>query len=146
MITFTVYGDPVAQARGRATIINNRVIVYDPARSREFKKLIKEVAQKYAGNKLIQEPVSLSVKAFISIPMSFSKKKREKALTGKLRPTTRPDLKNIIAGVEDALKGVIYKDDSQIIDFGDSGKWYGDPPRVEISIRKVETNDEKSGV
>jgi len=136
--SFVVYGEPVAQGRGRATVVNGKVIVYDPAKSREFKRLVKYVAQAHVPENLITSAIILTVRAYISIPKNFSKKKRELALSGELRPVTKPDIKNIIAGVEDALEGVIYKNDSQIVEYGASGKWYGDPPRVEVELATVE--------
>ena len=71
------------------------------------------------------------------MPKSFSKKRRTLALSGAVRPVTKPDLKNYIASVEDALEKMIYVADAQIVGYGESGKWYGDPPRVEVMIEEV---------
>ena len=68
----------------------------------------------------------------------MSKKKREAALAGKLRPTTKPDVSNVLKGVEDALKGVWYVDDSQIVGYGELGKWYAERPRIEIAMQVLE--------
>lgn len=137
MIRFTVYGEPKAQGRPKAAVVNGRAIMYDPKPSRDFKRDIKAVAQKHVPEKLLTGPLVLELKIYRPIPKSFSKKKREAALSEKLRPTTKPDLKNYIAGVEDALEKVIYENDSQIISYGDTGKYYGDPPRIEITIKEV---------
>ena len=133
-ISFIIYGEPVPQGRARSAIVNDKVIVYDPAKSRDFKRLVKYVAQPHIPESLIASAITLTVKAYVSIPKSFSKKKRELALSGELRPVTKPDLKNIIAGVEDALEKVLYENDSQVVEYGASGKWYGDPPRVEVEL------------
>lgn len=48
-------------------------------------------------------------------------------------PGTRPDALKLARGCEDALEGVVYRDDAQIVDellF----KRYGEPARVEIRI------------
>jgi len=135
VIQFTVYGEPKAQGRPRAAVINGRAIMYDPKPSRDFKRDVKAVAQDYVPDKLLTGPLVLELKIYRPIPKSFSKKKRELALSGELRPTTKPDLKNYIAGIEDALEKVIYENDSQIVSYGDSGKWYGDPPRIEVAIK-----------
>lgn len=137
MISFTVYGEPVAQGRPRMAVVNGHAIVYDPKKSRDFKRDVKKIAQEHVPERLLTGPVVLEVKVFRPIPKSFSQKKRAAALAGLVRPTTKPDLKNYIAGVEDALEKVIYENDSQIVSYGDSGKWYGDPPRVEVVIREV---------
>ena len=136
-ISFTVYGEPIAQGRGRAAVVNDKVIVYDPKKSRDYKREIKAEAVKVKPKVPWEGPVSLTVKVYKSIPKSFSRKKRELALAGALRPTTKPDLKNVISGIEDALKGIIWRDDSQVVDFGDSGKWYSENPRVEVTLKRV---------
>ena len=68
----------------------------------------------------------------------MSKKKREAALAGQLRPTTKPDVSNVLKGVEDALKGLWYADDSQIVGYGELGKWYAERPRIEIAMQELE--------
>ena len=53
--------------------------------------------------------------------------------------TKKPDLTKIIRSTEDALTGIVWRDDSQIV-ARDSGKLYADhqPPGVRIVIRSVE--------
>lgn len=48
-------------------------------------------------------------------------------------PITRPDLLKQMRAIEDALTGVIYKDDSQISDHAMGSRW-GEPGRVEVKI------------
>ena len=45
----------------------------------------------------------------------MGKKKHEAAYAGLIWPTTKPDVSNIVKGIEDALNGIWYKDDSQIV-------------------------------
>ena len=51
-------------------------------------------------------------------------------------PIVRPDVLKIARGIEDALTGVIYRDDSQIVD-EHLMKRYGEPARVEIIVEEV---------
>lgn len=136
-ISFIVWGEPVPQGRAKFAVIGGHARAYDPAKSRNYKQLVRAEAITVKPDTPLECPVSLTVKAYVAIPKSFSKKKRAQAIEGSLRPTTKPDLKNIIAGVEDSLKSIIWRDDSQVVDFGDSGKWYSDKPRVEVSIREA---------
>jgi Holliday junction resolvase RusA-like endonuclease len=48
----------------------------------------------------------------------------------------KPDLDNFVKAVKDALKGLVYRDDSQIVRLAAS-KDYGDPLRVEIRIEEL---------
>jgi Holliday junction resolvase RusA-like endonuclease len=136
MISFTVYGEPQAQGRPRGAIQNGRVRMYDPTDSRNYKQYVSLVASQHRPGKLIESAVSLTVKVYRPIP-KMSKAKHQRAIEGALRPKSKPDLSNYIKGVEDALEGVLLKNDSQVVDYGESGKWYSDNPRIEITIREV---------
>ena len=133
-ISFTVWGEPVAQARPKFARAGNHVIAYDPAKSRSYKQDVKMAALEVRPERPLECPLSLTVKVFRSIPKGFSKKKAARALAGELRPATKPDLDNIVKGLKDALKGVVWCDDSQVVNLT-AGKWYSDRPRVEITIR-----------
>ena len=52
-------------------------------------------------------------------------------------PTTKPDRTKLVRCLEDALKGIIWKDDSQVVE-GFSRKLYGEPARAEVKILGVE--------
>jgi Holliday junction resolvase RusA-like endonuclease len=55
-------------------------------------------------------------------------------------PTTRPDLTKLVRAVEDALKGVVWRDDSQVV-WQQVGKTYAAPPheraRCEVEVTAV---------
>ena len=53
------------------------------------------------------------------------------------RPITSPDLLKTARALEDALKGVVYRDDAAIVEEHLS-KHYGEPQRVEVTIRRLE--------
>ncbi|GIO33667.1 hypothetical protein J2TS6_48080 [Paenibacillus albilobatus] len=71
-----------------------------------------------------------------SMPKSFSKRKATAAEAGELRPTTKPDVDNYLKGVKDALKGVIWKDDSQVVEVFVQ-KRYSSRPRIEVKIKDL---------
>jgi len=150
-IDFEYRGEPKPQLRTRSVVAGGgkRVINYDPQKSRDFKESIKHNAQLYAMEKLdstggiMKGPIILEVFLFRGIPKSFSNKKRELAINGMLLPTTKPDMKNYISGVEDALEGVIFENDSQIIGYGHSAKLYGDPPGVLVWVHELDVQGAK---
>lgn len=48
-------------------------------------------------------------------PKSVSKKKQKQMLEGEILPLKKPDMDNIVKVVVDALNGVAYHDDTQVI-------------------------------
>mgnify|MGYP000932564781 CR=1 FL=1 len=132
-----VLGEPIAQGRPRFSRQGGFVKAYDPPRSRDYKQYIKLVAREDAPEAPVTGAVVLSLKIYRAVPKSMSKKKREAALVGRLRPTTKPDISNVLKGVEDALKGLWYVDDSQIVGYGELGKWYAERPRIEITMQEI---------
>jgi Holliday junction resolvase RusA-like endonuclease len=136
-IKFTVYGEPVAQGRPRFTTISGFPKAYDPKESKSYKQIVRGEALHVKPVVPLDGAISLTVKVYKSIPKSFSKKRTEAAKRGEIRSITKPDLDNVIKGIKDALKSVIWRDDSQVVDLADSGKWYSDVPRVEITVKAV---------
>ena len=132
-----VLGEPVAQGRPRFSRQGGLVKAYDPAKSRDYKQYVRLVASEDAPETPVTGAVLLSLKIYRAIPKSMPKRKRAAALAGRLRPTTKPDVSNVLKGVEDALKGLWYVDDSQIVGYGELGKWYGERPRIEIVMREI---------
>lgn len=138
-IEFIVYGTPVAQGRPRAgKSFSGTTVLYDPGKSRDFKRYVAMIASQVKPDKLIEDAVSITVKVFRPIPSKYmTKPKLAQIEKGTLLPTSKPDLSNYIKGVEDAIEGIILKNDSQVVDYGKSGKWYSDNPRIEVSIEVI---------
>ena len=105
--SFRIYGDPVPQGRPRVTwLAKHKGIVYDPKESKKWKK---EVAHQvmlhcHRPKELLIGPLEVQMIFYLKKP---KKPKAEQHIT-------RPDCTNLAKGVEDALEGIIYKNDSQI--------------------------------
>lgn len=110
---------------------------YDPEKSRRYKAYVREVARENVPPDEREWPVTGSVKLtciiYRGVPKSWSRCKRELALAEEIDPITKPDLSNYIKGIEDALKGVWYVDDSQVIDCP-ATKVYAEEPRVYVRM------------
>jgi len=134
MIKLVIYGEPIAQGRPKFSTQGGFVRAYDPAKSRSYKDYVRIAAvEQIAGQKPLEGALSLAVKVFRPIPKSFSRKKIIEAEQGLIRPITKPDLDNYIKGIKDALKGICWRDDSQVVTM-DAEKYYSEIPRVEIFI------------
>ncbi|MEW4368602.1 RusA family crossover junction endodeoxyribonuclease [Paenibacillus kandeliae] len=136
MIQFTVLGEPVAQGRPRASTVSGHIRMYDPAKSSDYKDYVRLAASAHAPKILLEGPLSMMLTVYRSTPKSFSNKKTAAAEAGQIKPTTKPDVDNYLKGVKDALKGVIWKDDSQVVEVF-ARKRYSTRPRIEVKIQTL---------
>jgi Holliday junction resolvase RusA-like endonuclease len=136
MISFTVFGNPVAQGRPKFARRGNFVTTYDPVKSKDYKQQVYQAALPHAPTTPLVCPLCVEICAYMEIPKSWSKAKQEAAREQKRLPISRPDVDNIGKSVTDSINGLIYKDDSQIVELN-LRKVYADIPRVEVDIREV---------
>ena len=116
VVTFTVEGQPVGKQRPRFRRTGNFVSTYTDAKTKTYEALVKEVAQKAMGSSdPLETPVAFYCLISLPVPKSYSKKRVEACLNGSEMPTKKPDWDNMAKSVADAMNGVIYVDDSQIV-------------------------------
>ena len=135
---FIVVGKPQGKARAR-TFYNKRIgrmQSITPEQTKSYEELIRWNYKLAGGQYLGEKVLKIDVNAFYPIPKSFSKAKTNAALIGVLRPTTKPDCDNIIKVVLDALNGVAYYDDKQVVSVS-CNKHYGETGRLVIEISEI---------
>ena len=125
----TIPGEPVAKGRPRHTRNGH---TYTPKKTRDYEALVKKHI-KLQGGKTIEGPVVVRVGVYRSIPKSWSKKKKEQAISGEIVPVTRPDIDNYIKAALDASNGLLFQDDNQVIKLIAS-KHYAKMPYAEIEV------------
>lgn len=115
---FTVHGDPVPWQR---TGLSSRRGFYTPAATRNYEQLVADLARiaKYrAKARTITGPVALTMRFF--------------------RASARPcDIDNLAKAIQDALNGVSFKDDSQVVWSLSVKTIDPDDPRVEVEVREL---------
>jgi Holliday junction resolvase RusA-like endonuclease len=104
------------------------------AREQDGLRFIAQAAMQ--GRAPLDCAIDFRMTAFMPIPASWSKVKQADALAGRIHPTPRPDLSNLVKSVEDALLQIVYRDDSLIVR-SFSVKAYSDMPRIAIEIRPM---------
>lgn len=134
-VKFEVLGVPVGKSRPKFSTVNGHAVAYTPAKTANYETLVKlSYQQKYAGCTFEKNvPLMADITALFPIPKSASKKLQAKMLSGAVRPTKKPDCDNIIKAVLDALNGVAYYDDSQVVKIC-IRKRYDTNPRTIIEI------------
>lgn len=112
MISFTVPGNPVAQPRARITTRGKFAHAYTPKDHpiHAYRQAIQLQAKAaMAGRSPIEGPICIEVTFSFQRPKSHTRKQRERHLH-----CQKPDATNLLKGLEDALNGICWLDDSQI--------------------------------
>jgi Holliday junction resolvase RusA-like endonuclease len=144
-IRFEVIGDPVAKGRARSRIVKPKsksqfVSHYTPKKTVAGEnKIATAGALAMISHEIQAGPLELTVDAYFKIPASWPKAKRADALAGRIRPTSKPDWDNIGKLASDALNGVVWLDDSQIVSASTQKFYAGDPSTV-ITVRSWEVS------
>lgn len=137
-------GIPAAKGRARAVprIVQTAdgpvavVNLVTPGDTRAAEAMIRAAfKRRYPDHRPWSGPVMLNFNAVFAIPGSFSYPLAQQARAGKLYVTKKPDKDNIEKLIVDALNGVAFHDDAQVI--GGGVKIYGDLPRLEFSLTRL---------
>ena len=105
-----------------------------PAKQREWYELVRQIAAlEMRGEDPFAGCVYLSVSAYLEPPKSWPKWKIKAALADKIGHSTVPDLSNYVKAAEDALTGIVWVDDAQVVSTS-SGKEYSKDAGMMIKI------------
>lgn len=136
-IDFTIKGKPLPWARHRGI---GKSATTPPAQ-KEFKKTIAQ----YAWAEMLSIPVrhrkpskNIAFRMQCRVFLPFTKKLTEAGAYEGMDCLARPDLDNWIKLPLDAMNDLVWHDDSQVINFDGSGKFYSSLTRLDISIFTLE--------
>lgn len=133
-IEFVVPGHPVAKQRPRFARMGSFVKTYTPEKTVNYESLVRlAAAQVMAGRDPIEGPLNLLVEIFLTIPASASKKQQSLMAQNVVMPTKKPDGDNVLKAVKDAINGVVWRDDAQVVD-GHYRKRYSVTPCVRVTV------------
>lgn len=115
-IYFEILGEPVPKARHRtARTKSGGLVQYNNPKAKRDEANFQAQALQHRPAEPLDGPVMLRVDACMKIPSSWSNKKKTEAVKGKIRPTKKPDLDNLLKFVADSLNGIFWQDDKQIV-------------------------------
>ncbi len=139
-------GAPRGKGRPRFSTFGGFVRTFTDKKTRSYEDNLKAAGiEAMAGRQHLDEAISVVIRAYMPVPESWSRKKREAALANDIMPTTKPDIDNIIKLIDGLnhhpprFKGdkekrpIIWRDDSQIV-AKQAIKLYSDNPRLEIAV------------
>ena len=146
VLSFAVPGQPAPKGRPRFARVGGFVKAYTPDKTRAYERLVHD----YAAIELMRAkstvfplicPLRVVLNAYMTIPVSWSKKKHHDAINGIVLPASKPDFDNLLKTL-DGLNGLVWHDDAQIVD-GRAIKRYSENPRMEVNIFEILTGIRK---
>lgn len=149
MIAFVVHGTPAPAGSKRGFVLRGKngrpdraIVTDDSKRSKPWKASVEAAAaEAMAGKSLLRGPLEVTFRFVVRRPQGHYGSGRN---AGQVRPSApahpavKPDVLKLTRAVEDALSGIVYADDAQIVDERLT-KVYGYPERCEIRIRPLES-------
>ena len=103
--------------------------VYDPATSRDWKRTVLAQVLPHKPASPVEGPLRLDLAIYVRRPASLPKRERH--------PIKRPDLSNFLKAIEDALGGIAYRDDAQLVEVVAS-KAFDPAPGARIRIERCQ--------
>jgi len=136
-IHFQVEGDPKGKGRPRFTRAGKFTRVYTDKQTLDYEALIKFFAAEAMGSTdPLETPVSVFLYIRHAVPQSYSKKRTEACLSGLEKPCKKPDIDNIAKTYLDGMNGVVFLDDTQVVDLHVK-KVYSAVPGVDVMVMEV---------
>ena len=133
-VSFIVFGTPVGKGRPRFRNTGKFVQTYTPKKTGDYEDTVRTSARAAMGSeKPLETPVSVYLYIRLPIPASYSKKRTQDCIDGIERPAKKPDIDNVAKAVMDAMNGIVYRDDCQIVDLH-IAKVYAVTPAVEVVV------------
>lgn len=127
--TFFVPGTPQGKGRARSYVkrdragklaLNERGRVaighVTPKKTRCYEEEIAWLAADARNHPPSTAPIGLVLDIRKAIPPSWPAWKKALAISGLIRPTTKPDSDNVLKAVKDGCNGVLWTDDCQVVE------------------------------
>lgn len=133
-LAFTVPGEVRGKGRPRIVKIGGFSRLTADKKTATYENLVALACREAMGSRaLFDGPVVIDMVARFVPPVSASRKARAAMLNGSTPPAKKPDWDNL-GKVTDALNGIAWRDDAQVVD-GRVRKVYAEIPGLDVVIR-----------
>ena len=131
---FVIPGEPVAKGRPKLS----RYGTYTPKKTKEYEEHIRREWQSNGFKEPLTGAIKVDIVFYRGIQKSGSKAVKTAKLTGRIKPTIKPDLDNYIKAVLDGLNGLAWVDDSQIVEIAATKEYSLEPETVVLIWEEAE--------
>jgi Holliday junction resolvase RusA-like endonuclease len=136
-IIFDVLGDPRGKGRPRFSRFGKFTKVYTDQQTFDYETAIGiSASQAMGSSKPLETPLAVFLYIRLPVPPSYSKKRSEACLSGLEHPTKKPDIDNVAKTFLDAMNGIVYKDDVQVMRLVVQ-KVYDSHPSVVVHVKEM---------
>ncbi|WP_407382813.1 RusA family crossover junction endodeoxyribonuclease [Ruminococcus sp.] len=111
----TIFVEGKIHGKGRPRFSRSGV-VYTDAQTKAYEEAIAAAYKTEHGELIGGAPVKVYIEARFKIPAYETKANKFAMQRDKIRPTKKPDIDNVAKVVLDALNGVAFSDDKQVVD------------------------------
>ena len=137
-VAFFVPGPPVGKGRPRAFRMGKGVRMFTPEKTASYESLVATSGHAaMEGRAPFSGACEAVMEIRLQVPASWSKKRQAMALDGGLRATKKPDVDNVVKAVFDALNGIVWQDDVQVVALAVL-KRYASTPGVCVVVKPME--------
>lgn len=134
-VEFVVPGEPFGKQRPRHSRASGTT--YTPKETKLHEQLVQWAYRRESAYKFPEgSQLRITIFAVMGIPKSTPKYRRADMISGKIRPTKKPDWDNIGKLVCDALNGVAYDDDKCVCD-ARVIKFYDEEPHLRVRLEDI---------
>lgn len=132
---FDIPGNQRGKQRPRARRMGQKGIqLYSPAQTILEEAWVRTCCVEAVGQPFLLGPFEVAIDVTVEIPVGWAFKKRMAASRGELWPEGKPDTDNIAKLQFDALNGILWRDDAQVVRHTVQ-KTYGERPHAVFMFR-----------
>lgn len=141
-IVFTVYTTPAPQGSHRAFVApktGKAFVTQDNKKTVPYRQDVTRVARYEMAQRNMDEPMAAK-HVPVELRLEFTLLRPASVPKSRIFPSVKPDLDKLVRATKDALKGVLYVDDGQVVDMVPR-KRYGPIEQVRIHARVMGPED-----
>lgn len=134
VLAFSLNGEPRGKGRPRVDTRGAFPRIHTDSKTAKYERSVAKAAMaQMVGRAPLQGPLSVSLRFRMPIAKSATKRAKAAMAAGEIAHQGRPDLDNMAKAIFDALNGVVFVDDSQIVR-SFCTKLYAEQPGVDVRV------------
>ena len=133
-ITFEIAGLAKGKGRPRFRNVGSFVQTYTDKETATWENFVR-LSYINSGGKLMTGCLAVLIQSYFPVPKSYSKKKQKELMHAPF--PHKPDCDNLAKSILDALNGIAFDDDMQVIMLT-VGKFYSDTAKTVVTIGELE--------